>query len=254
MGRLDGEVAIITGAGEGLGKAYAKGLAREGASVVVNDISTETATQTVQEIEKDGGEAVTCVGEVGSKETAEKLVETAVTKFGKIDIFINNAGLIKDALMVKMTEEQWDAVLNVHLKGTFLNSQAVVKHMIENKIRGHIINITSPAGIYGSIGQANYSAAKAGIIGLTKSNSRELARYGICVNVVCPIAKTSMTDSIPEKLREGIYNKISKTNTIQRVGEPEDVLPMMIFLSSKESYYITGQVVEVAGSVGFELV
>ena len=254
MKRLDGEVVIVTGAGGGLGRAYAKGVAGEGACVVVNDVVPEMANQTVEEIKGEGGKAVVCIGAVGTIQTAENLVSTAVKEFSKVDVLINNAGIVNPAMMVKMTEEQWDTVLDVHLKGSFLNSQAVVRHMIENNIKGRIINISSPGGIYGGIGQANYSAAKAGIIGLTKSNARELARYGICVNVLCPVARTGMTDSMPEKLREETYQRIAKKNTIQRMGEPEDVIPVIIFLSSTESYYVTGQVIEIAGSLGFEAV
>lgn len=254
MGRLENRTVIITGAGLGLGKGYAKGLAREGAGVVVNDVLVDDATQAVKEIQEAGGKAVACIGAVGTKEIAQKLVDTAVNEFGSLDVLVNNAGITRDSMLVNMTEEQWDAVINVHLKGTFLNTQAAVRYMVEKGIKGRIINITSGAGIYGTIGQANYSAAKAGIIGLTKSNARELARYGICVNVIAPAARTSMTESIPEKLRAQMYERIGKRNTLQRVGEPEDVVPMIIFLASEESYFVSGQLIEVMGSVGFETV
>lgn len=254
MKRLDGRVVIVTGAGGGLGKGYATGVAKEGACVVVNDFVPDTANQTVKEIKDAGGRAVVCIGGVGTKETAEKLVDTAVKEFGKLDVLINNAGFTRDALMVRMTEEQWESVINVHLTGTFLNSQAAVKYMVENNVKGRIINITSGSGIYGNIGQANYSAAKAGIIGLTKSNARELVRHGICVNVIAPIARTAMTEAIPENLRVAAYERVAKKNTVQRMAEPEDVVPTIIFLASEESYFVTGQVIEVMGSVGFETV
>jgi len=254
MGRLENRTIIVTGAGLGLGKGYAKGLAHEGASIVVNDVSVDEATATVNEIKEAGGKAVTCVGAVGTKEVAQKLVETAVNAYGRLDVLVNNAGITRDSLMINMTEDQWDAVINVHLKGTFLNTQAAVRYMIEKGIKGRIINITSGSGIYGTIGQANYSAAKAGIIGLTKSNARELVRYGICVNVIAPAARTAMTESIPEKLRAQMYERIGKRNTLQRVGEPEDVVPMVIFLASEESYFVSGQLIEVMGAVGFETV
>lgn len=254
MQRLDGRVVIVTGAGGGLGKGYATGVAKEGAYVVVNDFVPETANETVKEIKDAGGKAVACIGAVGNKETAEKLVDTAVKEFGKLDVLINNAGFTRDALVVKMTEEQWDAVINVHLKGTFLNTQAAVKYMIENKIKGRIINITSGSGIYGNTGQANYGAAKAGIIGLTKSNAREFARYGICVNVISPGARTAMTEAMPKQLKAAMYERIAKRNVVQRIGEPEDVVPTVVFLASEESYYVTGQVIEVMGSVGVEAV
>ena len=250
MERLSNKVAIVTGAGMGLGKGYAIGLAKEGASVVVNDVVPDAANKAVEEIKAFGGKVIACIGPVGTKETAEHMVETAVKEFGKLDILVNNAGFTRDSLMVKMTEEQWDAVINVHLRGTFLNTQAALKHMIENKIKGRIINITSSAGIYGNIGQANYSAAKAGIIGLTKSNARELARFGICVNVVAPAAKTTMTEAMPEKIRAMTYEKLALESTIQRMGEVEDVMPLIVFLASDESYFITGQVIAAMGSTG----
>ena len=254
MGKLKGRVAIVTGAAGGLGKAYAKGLAREGASIVVNDVVSEMANQTVREITDAGGKAIACVGGVGTKETAEKLVDVAVEEFSALHILINNAGMTRDAYLVKMKEENWDAVMNVHLKGSFLNTQAAVKYMIDNGVKGRIINITSAAGIYGNIGQANYCAAKAGIIGLTKSNARELARFGICVNAVAPMGKTAMTEAMPDKIKEAIYNRLAQKITVQRMAEPEDVVPTIIFLASDESYFVTGQVIEVQGSVGFEVV
>lgn len=254
MKRLQGRVAIVTGAGSGLGRAYARGLAREGASVVVNDFVCETANDTVKEISEIGGNAVACIGAVGTKETAEKMVAVAASEFGALHILVNNAGMTRDAYLVKMREQDWDAVITVHLKGSFLNTQAAVKYMMDNGIKGRIINITSAAGIYGNVGQANYCAAKAGIIGLTKCSSRELTRYGICVNAVAPVGKTAMTEAIPEELRQAIYQKIARRNTVGRMAEPEDVVPTILFLASDESYFVTGQVIEVQGAVGFEVV
>jgi len=184
MGKLDGKVAIVTGSGRGLGRAFALAMAKEGCSLVVNSIDTErrTADQTADDIRKAGGKAVSVVAGVGSKETAEKLVTTAMKEFGTLHILVNNAGYGRDALLQQMTEEQWDEVLNAHLKGTFMNTQAAVRYMIDNKIRGRIINITSGVGLYGNIGQSNYAAAKGGIIAMTKTHSKELVSYGICVN------------------------------------------------------------------------
>ena len=250
MAKLSGKVAIVTGAGMGLGKGYAIGLAKEGASVVVNDVIPEAANKVVEEITGFDGKVVSCIGSVGTKETAEKMVETAVKEFGRLDILVNNAGFTRDSRMVKMTEEQWDAVINVHLRGTFLNTQAAVIYMIENEIKGRIINITSSAGIYGNIGQANYCSAKAGIIGLTKSNARELSRFGICVNAVAPGAKTGMTEAMPPKIKEMTYEKLAVESTTQRMGEPEDVAPLIVFLASDESYFVTGQVIAAMGSTG----
>jgi len=230
MDRLKDKIVIITGAGAGLGKGYAIAMAKEGAAIVVNDVA--------------------CIGGVGTKETADNLVATAIKEFGIIHALVNNAGITRDNLMIRMTEQQWDEVINVHLRGAFLNSQSVIKYFVENKIKGRVINITSPSGLYGNIGQANYSAAKAGIIGLTKTCAREFARYGICINAVAPAARTLMTEAIPEKPRQALYDKLAKESTIQRMGEPEDVAPLIVFFASEESQYITGQVIAATGSIG----
>lgn len=250
MERLKDKVAIITGSGRGLGKAFAVAMAKEGAAIVINDVAEELATSAVSDLKAMGGKAAACIGGVGTKEMADKLVDTALKEFGKLDILVNNAGILRDNLMVRMTEKEWDDVITVHLKGTFLNSQAALKYFVENKVRGKIVNITSSAGIYGNLGQANYCSAKAGIIGLTKSNAREFARYGICVNAVAPGAKTAMTDSMPEKIRTMMYEKLAKESTIQRMGEPEDVAPLVVFLVSDEGSYVTGQIICAMGSIG----
>ena len=249
MGKLDGKVAIITGSGRGLGRGFALAMAKEGASVVVNDVD-DSANQVAKEIESSGGKATFVIGGVGTKEVAEKLTGTAFNEFGKLDILVNNAGILRDSLIHKMEEKQWDDVITVHLKGTFLNTQAAVKYMIENKVKGRIINITSSAGLYGNAGQSNYSAAKAGMVGLTKSNAKELVRYGICVNAVAPAAQTNMTESMPDKIKEMFYKQLAATSTIQRMGQPEDVAPVVIFLSSDESYFVTGQVICAMGATG----
>ena len=249
MGKLDGKVAIITGSGRGLGRGFALAMAKEGASIVVNDVD-DSANQVVKEIASNDGKAVALIGGVGTKEVAENLVNTAVKELGRLDILVNNAGIIRDSFLHKMEEKQWDDVITVHLKGAFLNTQAVVRYMKENKVRGRIINITSSAGLYGNIGQANYSAAKAGLVGLTLSNAKELVRFGICVNAVAPAAQTAMTDSMPEQIREMMYKQLAATSTIQKMGQPEDVAPLVVFLASDDAYYITGQVICAMGSVG----
>jgi 3-oxoacyl-[acyl-carrier protein] reductase len=252
MGKLDGKVAIVTGSGRGLGKAFALAMAREGASLVVNSVNLErrSADQTADEIRKAGGKAIAVIAEVGSKETAEKLVNTAVKEFGTLHILVNNAGYGRDALITQMTEEQWDYIIFTHLRGTFMNSQAAVRHMVENKIRGRIINITSGVGIHGNVGQSNYAAAKGGIISMTKTHSKELVRQGICVNTVAPLAKTEMFENVREDLRDFMFQVMAKKNVLQKVGEPEDVAPVIVFLASDDAHFVTGQVICATGDVG----
>lgn len=190
------------------------------------------------------------IAEVGSKETAEKLAATAVKKFGTLHILVNNAGYGRDALITQMTEEQWDYIIFTHLRGTFMNTQAAVIHMIDNKIRGRIINITSGVGIHGNVGQSNYAAAKGGIIAMTKTHSKELVRHGICVNAIAPLAKTEMFDSVREDLRNFMFQVMAKKNVLQKVGEPEDVAPVIVFLASDDAHFITGQIICATGDVG----
>lgn len=249
MGRLEGKSIVITGSGRGLGKGFATAMAKEGASIVVNDID-DSANEVVNEIKEQGGKAVAVIAGVGTNEVAEQLVNTAVSEFGKIDVMINNAGILRDGLLHKMEEKDFDDVITVHLKAAFLNNRAAVKYMIENKIKGKIINMTSSAGIYGNIGQTNYSAAKAALIGMTLANAKELARRGICVNAIAPAAQTALTDSMPEKVREMLYKQLASTSTIQRMGQPSDVAPMAVFLASDEANFVTGQVIAVMGATG----
>lgn len=252
MGKLDGKVAIVTGSGRGLGRAFALAMAKEGCSLVVNSVDPKrrSADQTADEIRRAGGKAVSVIAEVGSKETAEKLVNTAVKEFGTLDILVNNAGYGRDALLTQMTEEQWDYIIFTHLKGTFMNTQAAVRYMINNKIRGRIVNITSGVGIYGNVGQSNYAAAKGGIIALTKTHAKELVRYGICVNAIAPLAKTEMFNNVREDLRNFMFEMMAKRNILQKVGVPEDVAPVIVFLASDDSHFVTGQVICATGDVG----
>ena len=247
--RLENKIALVTGSSRGVGRAVALGFADEGANVVVNYTSNEkAANEVVDAIEQKGCKALALKADIAKKEEVDKLVEQAVKTFGKIDILVNNAGFTRPSMMLKMTEEQWDQVVDIHLKGVFLCSQAVGKHMKVQK-SGKIINVTSVAGLVGTVGQVNYSAAKGGIISLTKSMARELARYGVCVNVISlGIVATDMTEKIrtDEKLKEIYMNRI----LLKRFAEPDDISPAFAFLASDESSYITGQLLCVDGGYG----
>jgi 3-oxoacyl-[acyl-carrier protein] reductase len=236
---LTGKVAIVTGSGRGIGRGIAIGLAKEGAKVVVNDVDKEPAEETAKLVREAGGEAAVCACGVDKRDQAQTIIDTAISNFGRVDILVNNAGIIRDAMMVKMTEEQFDSVV-----GVWNCTQAAAKHLIEQK-SGKIINIISLAGVTGNIGQANYSAAKAAMIGLTKSNAKEFARYGINVNAIGPAAFTRMVEAIPEQIREVMAKRIP----LGRFGTPEDIAPAVIFLASEDSNYITGQVLHVDGGM-----
>ena len=253
MGKLDGRVAIVTGAGRprGLGRSYALALSKEGCSLVINDID-EGVEKVAMEISEAGGKAVPVIARVGLKDTADKLVETAVRTFGRLDILVNNAGTVYHTKFVDIDEKLWDEMYLVHVKGAFLCTQSAVKWMIANHVKGRIIYITSTAGMYGADQGAHYCACKAAVTGLMKSNSRELARYGICVNAVAPGALTMDMENLKtfdEKAREAV-EKMSATNVMQKSGLPEDVAPAIVFLASDDAHYITGQVIVVTGNTG----
>jgi len=247
--RLKDKVAVVTGSSRGLGRAIAIAFAREGADIVVNfPPFEEFPDEVIKEIKSFNKRAVAVKADVAQKNEVEGLVHAAVDEFGRIDILVNNAGFIRPAMMLKMTEDEWDAVIDVHLKGAFLCSQSVAQHM-KNQNSGKIINVTSVAGLVGTVGQINYSAAKGGIISMTKSAARELARYNICVNVISlGIVATDMTEKIrtDEKLKEIYMNRI----LLKRIAEAEDISPAFVFLGSDESNYITGQLLCVDGGYG----
>ncbi len=247
--RLKGKVALITGSSRGVGSAVALGFAKEGAKVIVNYTSNEKAANEVAEaIKQIGSQAIVVRGDVAKREEAESLVQAAIDEFGRLDILVNNAGFTRPAMMLKMTEEQWDEVLDIHLKGAFLCSQAAGRQMKEQN-NGKIINVTSVAGLVGTVGQINYSAAKGGVISMTKSIARELARYNVCANVISiGILAMGMSEKITtdEKLKEIYMNRI----LLRRFGQPEDVSPAFVFLASDESNYITGQILCVDGGYG----
>ena len=246
---LDGKVALVTGSSRGVGRAVALGFAQQGAKVVVNYTSNQNAAdEVVSEIESLGTAAVAVKADVALKSDVELLVGKAVEAFGKLDILVNNAGFTRPAMMVKMEENQWDQVVDIHLKGAFLCSQAAGKLMKEQK-SGKIINVTSVAGLVGTVGQINYSAAKGGIISMTKSIAREMARYNVCANVISlGIVATDMTEKIrtDEKLKEIYMNRI----LLKRFAEPQDISPAFCFLASDVSNYITGQLLCVDGGYG----
>ncbi len=247
--RLTDKIALVTGSSRGVGRAVALGFAKEGAKVVVNYTSNETAAkEVVDEIQSLGSEAIAVKADVAQKTEAEGLVGAAVETFGKIDILVNNAGFTRPALMIKMTEDQWDQVIDIHLKGAFLCSQAAGLRMKEQN-SGKIINVMSVAGLVGTVGQINYSAAKGGILSMTKSIARELARYNVCCNVISlGIVATDMTEKIrtDKKLKEIYMNRI----LLKRFAEPNDISPAFAFLASDESNYITGQLLCVDGGYG----
>jgi NAD(P)-dependent dehydrogenase (short-subunit alcohol dehydrogenase family) len=244
MGLLDGKSAVITGAGHGIGRATALLFAREGARVVVNDVGAsragegsahDAADAVVAEIRAAGGSAIASYDSVTTTEGARAIVDTAVREHGGIDVLVNNAGILRDKTLLKLEPADWQAVLDVHLTGTFFCTQAAAAPMKDRK-RGRIVNTTSVSGLLGNFGQANYAAAKAGIYGLTRTASIELQRYGITVNAVAPIAKTRMTEDLP------MFAKIADTLS------PEHVAPAHLFLASELCGERTGIVLAVAGA------
>jgi 3-oxoacyl-[acyl-carrier protein] reductase len=242
--RLDGRVAIVTGAGNGIGAATARRLAQEGARIAAIDLSAEDLDATVRSIGNAGGEAVALVGDVSRAEEIAELVERVRERFERIDILINNAGINRDAMAAKLTEDQWDAVLDVNLKGSFLCAQAVQPAM-RARNDGRVVNTASIAAL-GNIGQSNYAASKAGLIGLTRTLALEWSRYGIRVNCVAPGGtETRMTAGIPDEIRERVTSRIP----LKRMAKPEEIAAVHAFLVSDDASYITGQVIFVDGGL-----
>ncbi|AHK28872.1 3-oxoacyl-[acyl-carrier-protein] reductase [Rhodococcus opacus PD630] len=249
---LSNKVAVVTGSGQGLGLAYAKDLVRHGAAVVINDVNQATADAAVAEITAAGGRAVAVVAPVGSTETAQKLVAGAIDAFGRLDVMVTNAGILRDKVLWKMTDDDFDAVINVHLRGTFTCVREAVLKFREQGDGGRIICIGSPAGQRGNFGQTNYSGAKSGIVGMVRTWAMELQRAGITANAVCPVAATAMTETVPflAPYIEGMKNGEPLPDIIRRdvgLGTPEDAAGIISFLASDAAAEITGQAFAVGG-------
>ncbi|WP_405463029.1 SDR family oxidoreductase [Streptomyces jietaisiensis] len=250
---LHGKVAVVTGSGRGLGLAYARALAAAGAAVVVNDVDASAVDAAVAGITAEGGRAVGLVAAVGDSEAAERLTETAVREFGSLDVLVTNAGILRDRVLWKMTDEDFDAVVRVHLRGTFTCARAAAVRMREQGTGGRIVLIGSPAGQRGNFGQTNYAAAKAGIVAMARTWAMELARAGVTVNAVVPVAATEMTKTIPvfaPVLEEAERTGAPLPDWLRKdegLGTVEDVTGLITFLASDASKDITGQAIGVGG-------
>ena len=238
--------AVVTGAARGIGKAIAQKLAKEGRNVVVSDVMyDEAVTVAAQLKETYGVESFAVKTDVSNLEDVNQLIKTTIERLGSIDFLVNNAGVTRDNLAVRMSEQEWDMVLNINLKGTFLCSQAASKEMMKKRF-GRIVNIASVAGILGTAGQANYASSKAGVIALTKSFARELGKRNVCVNAIAPgYIATEMTEKLSDKVKEEYIANIP----LQRAGTPEDIAEVVCFLISPAASYITGTVINVSGGL-----
>ncbi len=243
---LDGKVAIVTGASRGIGRAAAVALARQGAKVVINFAGNIAAANAVlAEITEAGGEAMLFQANVADGAAVEAMVKATLDRFGRIDILVNNAGITRDNLLMRMKEEDWDAVVDTNLKGIFLCTKTVARQMMKQRA-GKIINMASVVGVMGNAGQANYAAAKAGVIGFTKSMAKELAARNVLVNAIAPgFITTDMTRVLTEEVKEGLLGAIP----LGRLGAPEDIAHVVVFLASDAANYITGQTINVDGGM-----
>jgi 3-oxoacyl-[acyl-carrier protein] reductase len=243
---LENKVALVTGASRGIGRAIALDLAKNGASVAVNYAGSEAkANEVVDEIKANGGNAFAIKADVSNGDEVQQMIKEVISQFGKLDILVNNAGITRDNLLMRMKDTEWDDVINTNLKGVFLCTKGVTRQMMKQR-SGRIINIASVVGVSGNAGQANYVAAKAGVIGLTKTTAKELASRNITVNAVAPgFITTDMTDELPEDVKTEMLKQIP----LAKLGEPSDVANIVTFLASEKSKYITGQTVHVNGGM-----
>jgi 3-oxoacyl-[acyl-carrier protein] reductase len=254
--RLRDKVCIVTGAGRGIGLAIVKSFVAEGAKVVVNDVDKDAADLAMDHVTAHGGQAVANYEPIGTVAAAEALLAAALDTFGDVDVLVNNAGILRDRMIHNMSEQEWDAVIQVHLKGTWACSRAVIKHWrplakgdADGGVERHrkIINVTSASGLIGAVGQSNYAAAKMGIVGLTKTWAKELGRLNINVNAIAPAALTAMTEPLVQD-PEVAKARLARF-ALGRYGRPEEIAPAFVFLASDESNYITGQVLCVDGGL-----
>ena len=246
MSHLQGKVAIVTGGTRGIGLAIGGWLAEHGASVVISGRDVDRLNAAVKELQAHGTPVEGVVADAAKREDADRLVETARERFGRVDVLVNNAGITRDGLVIRMKDEDWDRVLETNLKGAFLMTRAASKAMVRAKAGGRIINIASTAGAMGNPGQANYSAAKAGLIGLTKATARELAHWSILVNAVAPgLIETDMAAAIPAEAREAMLAQVP----LKRIGTAREVAEMVGFLAGDGAAYVTGQVFHVNGGL-----
>ncbi|MGD6854661.1 3-oxoacyl-[acyl-carrier-protein] reductase [Bacillus infantis] len=243
---LEGKSAIVTGASRGIGREIALELARQGANVAVNYSGSEAkANETVEEIKALGRDAFAVKADVSDSEAVTAMMKETIERFGSIDILVNNAGITRDNLLMRMKEEEWDEVISINLKGVFLCTKAATRQMMKQR-SGRIINVSSIVGVSGNPGQANYVAAKAGVIGLTKTSAKELATRGITVNAIAPgFISTDMTDKLNEEVKEQMLSGIP----LGRLGEPSDIAKVALFLASEDSRYMTGQTLHVDGGM-----